>query len=120
MALIPFGWSLDRLLTIAALTPTAAVVAYGGFITISNPEGRAASVKVAAAQELLNQVFVLQYADENKAVFKTDTGFRLAMIGTSLDDAGHVASIEKIDGEWTVTTDRGVVFVLHTNSEGRS
>jgi hypothetical protein len=116
MALLPLAWSFDRMLTIAALTPTAAVVAYGAFITISNPEGRANSVKVAAAQVLLNEAFVLQYADDTKALFKTDTGYRLAMVGTSLDDAGHVSSIEKIDGEWTVTTDRGVIFVLHNNA----
>src|ERR1700744_3440334 len=103
MALLPLGWTLDRVLTVAALTPTAAVMTYGAFITIDNPEGRAASVKVAAVQELENQVFELQYADESKALFKTDTGFRLAMVGTSLDDAGHVKTIEKVDGAWTVT-----------------
>jgi hypothetical protein len=117
--LLPLGWSLDRVLTIAALTPTVVVVAYGGFMSIAKPEGPTTFVNVAATQELANEVFVLQYADGTKALFKTDTGFRLAMIGTSLDDAGHVISIEKIDGEWTVSTDRGVVFVLHNNA-GRS
>ena len=110
--MLPVAMSLDRLLTAAALTPTAAVVVYGAIVTVTNPEGRIEQEHVAVLQASANDSFVLQYADEQKALFKTDHGYRLTMIGSSLDDAGHVASIEMVDGRWTVTTDRGAVFVL--------
>lgn len=92
-----------------ALVFTAAVMAYGGSIAFFN--GR--SPQVNERQQFIKNQFVLIYADGAKALFKTDDGVSLVMVGSSLSSAGTVVSIEKHDGRWTVSTSKKLNFVLN-------
>ncbi|WP_156964674.1 hypothetical protein [Methylocapsa aurea] len=91
-----------------ALASTAAVVAYGVATTIS----RESDERSAADEAFYQNKYILKNADGISAVFKTEDGFSLVMVGSSLSSAGRVVSIEKRNGRWTVTTSKNFNFVL--------
>jgi hypothetical protein len=84
---------------------TGGVIAYGSFVSLNLPRQEA-----AASQEAANKQYALQYADGQKALFKTPDGLRLVMVGSSLPSAGRVQSIERRDDRWVVTTSRNLAF----------
>jgi hypothetical protein len=93
--------TVDRLLALSVLLPTAGVVAAGTISattpTIMRDGGAALGMS-------------LQFADGQKALFKTEDGVSLVMLGSNLPAAGRVTAIAKLDGQWTVTTNRGLIF----------
>ena len=92
--------TIDHLLSVCVLIPTAGVVAAGAM------SATAPTILRDGAPLGLS----LQYADGQKALFKTDDGVSLVMIGSSLPAAGRVTAIVQRDGHWTVTTNRNLVF----------
>jgi hypothetical protein len=91
----------DKILCLAALLPTAAVVASGTFTALSAPTYRIADRFDGE----------LRYADGERAVLKTPTGLRLVTVGSVVPSEGHVEAIVKTDGRWTVRTSAGILFV---------
>lgn len=101
-------YSFRQSLFTSALASTAAVMAFGGAKLISS------EFDVRASAERLSyntNKYILKYADGVKAIFQTEDGVSLVMVGSSLSTAGKVASIEKRNGRWTVTTSKNLSFV---------
>ena len=93
-------FTLDRLLAASVLIPTASVVAAGAI------SAHAPTIMRDGSTLGLR----LQFADGQKALFKTDDGVSLVMIGSNLPAAGRVTAIAMQDGHWTVTTNRNLIF----------
>jgi len=100
-------YSFRQSLFTSALASTAAVMAYGAATLISSE----LEVRSSADRLPYSDKYVLKYADGVKAIFQTEDGVSLVMIGSSLSTAGKVASIEKRNGRWTVTTSKNLSFV---------
>jgi hypothetical protein len=102
----------DRMLVGLVLAPLTAVVTYASVLAIDDSANTARQkiVTLASAAAVDDQL-TLNYADAEKALFRSQMGLRLVMVGSSLEPAGHVAAIEKEDGHWTVRTTKGVKFV---------
>jgi hypothetical protein len=102
-------YSFERSLYVSTLVPTAAVVAYGMLVFVNSANSTDADS--TANQRSRASEFTLEYADGNKAIFRNEDGRWIVTIGSSLSSAGHVVSIEKQDGHWTVTTDKRQSFM---------
>jgi hypothetical protein len=102
----------DRVLAGFVLAPITAVVTYASVVSI-DASANAARMQVAQNANLAaaDDELTLKYADADKALFHSQMGLRLVMVGSSLEPAGHVASIAMEDGHWTVRTTKGVTFV---------
>jgi hypothetical protein len=110
---LSLGFTLDRVLIAAAVVPTVAVISYGGVVAVgAGGDGSLAEQVVTDTRTVNDRQYVLQYADGQKAMFGTDEGTKLVMVGSPLDGAGRVQSIKLNDGHWTVTTNKGVTFVM--------
>jgi hypothetical protein len=91
-----------------ALTTTAIVATTGGVTQLASTEHE---MKATATQQSFNKKYVLKYADGVKALFKTEDGLSLVMVGSTIPAAGDVVKIEKKNGHWAVKTSRNLTFV---------
>ena len=99
------GFPLYQLLGMAALSLTGATIAYGSYVAVSLPKEEAAANQAAA-----NEQYVLEYADGEKALFRTPDGLTLVTVGSTLATAGRVQSIEKHAQRWVVRTSKDLYF----------
>lgn len=103
---------VDRILVGIVLAPLTAVLTYAGVIALDDSANAARLKLVTTATEAtVDEDLTLKYADADKALFRSQMGLRLVMVGSALEPAGHVASIAMEDGHWTVRTTKGVTFV---------
>lgn len=108
------NWSYtlsDRLLIAVALAPLAGVVGYGVIVAYDGAADSAQIQQTAEIAGLLNPDFVLMYADQQKAVFRTRRGLVTVRVGSTLDPFGQVLSIAMESGHWTVKTRDGATFI---------
>src|SRR5579871_4176556 len=104
-------FATDRVIMTAAVALFMAMVILGVLAAARQSVRKASLEEIAAAQVEANNEFHLNYVDAQKALFRTPRGLSLVMVGSSLEPAGHVISIEVVEGHWTITTDKGVQFV---------
>jgi hypothetical protein len=98
----------NRLLAIAALLPAAGAVAYGAFVSVTEPPPHPS----VQQQDYVSKNYKLSYADGQKAMFKTDYGASLVFIGSPLGETGRVTEIAKHANGWAVSTSKGYIFTV--------
>ena len=108
---VPPVFTINHLLTAGALLPTATVVAVGAMSATAPPVMRDGAT--------LGLSLDLEFADGNKALFRTEDGVSLVTVGSNLPSAGRVLSIAQRDGHWTVTTNRNLVFTQDRSRLGQ-
>ena len=92
----------------ALLGLTTATMAFGSFVSLG-----VTNTGLAADERILNDEYILKYADDSKALFKTEDGVDLVTVGSTLSSAGQVVSIEQENGRWRVTTSKHLTFLQH-------
>ncbi len=98
----------NRLLAMVALLPAAGVVAYGAFVSVTEVPPHPS----VEQQDYVSRNYRLSYADGQKAMFKTDYGASLVVVGSQLGATGRVTDIAKHANGWAVATSKGYTFTV--------
>ncbi len=107
--MLPFAFTqTNKLLCMAALLPTAGVVAYGALVSVTEGPPRPSPEQ----QDYVTRNYTLRYADGQKAMFKTDYGSSLVFVGSPLGETGRVTEIAKQARGWVVSTTKGYIFTV--------
>ncbi len=99
----------NRLLAMVALLPAAGVVAYGAFVSVTEVPPHPS----VEQQDYVSRNYRLSYADGQKAMFKTDYGASLVVVGSQLgaNRTCHRRSPSTQNG-WAVATSKGYTFTV--------